>query len=222
MSPIFSKRSLVFPILLLSSIFLHCSLKKVFLSFLDILWNSAFSWAYLSLSPLPFHSLLFSPICKGSSDNNFAFLHFFSLGLFHSLPPIQCYKPPSIVLQALCLQDLIPWIYSSPPLYNQKEFDLGYIGHTWMDWKRSVFIPVPKKDNDRQCSNDWIIALISHASKISLKILQIWLQQYVKGELPDVQAGSRKGRGTRDHISNICWVIEKARGLKKNWLHWLH
>ena len=74
-----------------------------------------------------------------------------------------------------------------------------------MDWKRSVFIPVPKKGNDRECSNDCIIALISHASKISLKILQIWIQQYVKGELPDVQAGFRKGRGARDQISNICW-----------------
>ena len=62
-----------------------------------------------------------------------------------------------------------------------------------MDWKRSVFIPVPKKGNDRECSNYWTIALISHASKISLKILHIWLQRYVKGELPDVQAGFRKG-----------------------------
>ena len=84
-----------------------------------------------------------------------------------------------------------------------------------MDWKRSVFIPVPKKGNDRECSNYWTIALISHASKISLKILQIWLQQYVKGELPDVQAGFRKGRGTRFQITNICRVIEKAKGLKK-------
>ena len=84
-----------------------------------------------------------------------------------------------------------------------------------MDWKRSVFIPVPKKGNDRECSNYRTIALISHASKISLKILQIWLQQYVKGELPDVQAGFRKGRGTRFQITNICRVIEKARGLKK-------
>ena len=88
-----------------------------------------------------------------------------------------------------------------------------------MDWKRSVFIPVPKKGNDRECSNYRTIALISHASKISLKILQIRLQQYVKGELPDVQAGFRKGRGTRFQITNICRVIEKARGLKKNLLH---
>ena len=84
-----------------------------------------------------------------------------------------------------------------------------------MDWKRSVFIPVPKKGNDRECSNYWTIALISHGSKINLKILQIWLQQYMKRELPDVQAGFRKGRGTRFQITNICWVIVKAKGLKK-------
>ena len=75
------KRSLVFPILLFSSISLHWSLGKVFLSFLAILWNSAFKWVYLSFSPLPFASLLFSAICKASSYNHFAFLHCFSLGM---------------------------------------------------------------------------------------------------------------------------------------------
>ena len=75
------KRSLVFPILLFSSISLHCSLKKPFLSLLRILWNSAFSWVYLSLSPLPFTSLLFSAICQASSDHHFAFLHFFFIGM---------------------------------------------------------------------------------------------------------------------------------------------
>ena len=84
------------------------------------------------------------------------------------------------------------------------------------DWKRSVFIPVPKKGNDRECSNYWTIALISHGSKINLKILQIWLQQYVNRELPDVQASFRKGRGTRDQIANICWIMEKAREFQKN------
>ena len=78
------------------------------------------------------------------------------------------------------------------------------------DWKRSVFIPIPKKDNAKECSNYHIIALISHASKVMLKILQDRLQQYVNRELPDVQAGFRKGRGTRDQIANICWIIEKA------------
>ena len=72
------------------------------------------------------------------------------------------------------------------------------------DWKRSVFIPAPKKDNAKECSNYHTIALISHASKIKLKVLQARLQQYVNCELPDVQAGFRKGRGTRDQIANIC------------------
>ena len=84
------------------------------------------------------------------------------------------------------------------------------------DWKRSVFIPIPKKGNAKECSNYRTIALISHASKIMLKILQARRQQYVNRELPDVQAGFRKGRGTRDQIANICWSIEKAREFQKN------
>ena len=79
------------------------------------------------------------------------------------------------------------------------------------DWKKSVFIPIPKKGNAKECSNYHTIALISHASKVMLKILQARLQQYVKRELPGVQAGFRKGRGTRDQIANIHWIIEKAR-----------
>ena len=79
------------------------------------------------------------------------------------------------------------------------------------DWKRSVFIPIPKKGNDKECSNYCTIALISHASKVMLKILQVRLQQYVNHERPDVQAGFRKGRGTRDQIANIRQIIEKAR-----------
>ena len=77
------------------------------------------------------------------------------------------------------------------------------------DWKRSVFIPVPKKGNAEECSNYRTIALISHTSKVMLKILQARLQQYVNCELPDVHAGFRKGRGTRDQIVNIRWIIEK-------------
>ena len=84
------------------------------------------------------------------------------------------------------------------------------------DWKRSVFIPIPKKGNAKECSNYHTIALISHASKVMLKILQARLQQYVNLELPDVQAGFRKGRGTRDQITNICWIIKKAREFQKN------
>ena len=83
------------------------------------------------------------------------------------------------------------------------------------DWKRPVFIPIPKKGNAKECSNYCTIALITYASKVMLKILQARLQQYVKRELPDVQAGFRKGRGTRDQIANICWMIEKAREFRK-------
>ena len=78
-------------------------------------------------------------------------------------------------------------------------------------WKRSVWIPVPKKGNAKECSNYHTIVLISHASKVILKILQARLQQNVNHELPDVQAGFRKGRGTRDQIANIRWIIRKAR-----------
>ena len=84
------------------------------------------------------------------------------------------------------------------------------------DWKRSVFIPIPKKSNAKGCSNCHTIALISHSSKVMLKILQAGLQQYVNHELPDVQAGFRKGRGTRDQIANILWIIKKAREFQKS------
>ena len=84
------------------------------------------------------------------------------------------------------------------------------------DWKRSVFIPIPKKGNAKECSNYRTIALISHISKVMLKILQARFQQYVNCELPDVQAGFRKGRGTRGQTANICWIMEKAREFQKN------
>ena len=84
------------------------------------------------------------------------------------------------------------------------------------DWKRSVFIPISKKGNAKECSNYHTIALISHTSKVMLKILQARLQQYVNRELLDVQARFRKSRGTRDQIANICWIIEKARKFQKN------
>ena len=91
------------------------------------------------------------------------------------------------------------------------------------DWKRLVFIPIPKKGNAKECSNYRTIVLISHASKVLLKILQARLQQYVNRELPDVQAGFRKGRGTRNQIANIRWIIEKARVPEKHLLllYWL-
>ena len=84
------------------------------------------------------------------------------------------------------------------------------------DWKRSVFIPIPKKVNAKECSNYCTIALISHASQVMPKVLQARLQQYVNRELADVQAGFRKGRGTRGQIANICWITEKARESWKN------
>ena len=82
--------------------------------------------------------------------------------------------------------------------------------------KRSVFIPIPKKGNIKECSNYLTIALISHTSKVMLNILQARLQQYVNHELPDGQAGFRKGRGTKDQIANILWIIKKARVFQKN------
>ena len=87
----------------------------------------------------------------------------------------------------------------------------------WLqDWKRSVFISVPKKGNDKQCLNYHIFALILHASKLMLKILQASLQQYMNWELLDVQAGFRKGSSTRDQIANIHWLIKKAKEFQKN------
>ena len=94
--------------------------------------------------------------------------------------------------------------------------------HIWktqqwpQDWKRSVFIPIPKKRNAKECSDYRTIVLISHANKVMLKILQTRLQQYVKHGLPDVQVGLRKGRGTRDQIANSLWIIKKAGKYQKN------
>jgi len=84
------------------------------------------------------------------------------------------------------------------------------------DWKRSVFIPLPKKGNAKECSNYCTIALISHASKVILKNIQARLQQYMNQKLPDVEAGFRKGRGTRDQIANIRWIIESKRVPEKH------
>ena len=122
------KRSLVFSILLFFSISLHCSLKKTFLSPLALLWNIAFSWVCLSLSPLSFASLLFSAICQASSDNHFTFLHFFFLGMVLFITSCTVLQT-SVHSSSGTLSDLIPWIYSSPPLYNHKGFDAG------KDWR---------------------------------------------------------------------------------------
>ena len=95
--------------------------------------------------------------------------------------------------------------------------------HQWpQDWKRSVFIPVPKMGSAKECSNYCAIALISHASKVMLKILQARLQQYMNQELPDVQSGFRKSRGTRDQIANVSWIIKKVREFQKKHLFLLY
>ena len=89
--------------------------------------------------------------------------------------------------------------------------------HQWpQGWKMSVFIAIQKKGSAKECSNYYTIALISHASKVMLKILQARLQQYMSHELPDVQVGFQKGKGTRDQIANIPWIIEKLREFQKN------
>ena len=88
------------------------------------------------------------------------------------------------------------------------------------DWGRSVLIPTPKKGNANECLNYHTIAPISHISKVMLKTLQARLQQYINHELPDIQAGFREGRGARDQVANICWIIEKARDLQKNIYFW--
>ena len=90
------------------------------------------------------------------------------------------------------------------------------------DWKRPVFIPIPKKGNAKECSNYCTIALISHTSKVMLKIFQARLQHYVNHELPDIQAGFRKGRGTRDQIANICWIMEKSKRIPEKHLFLLY
>ena len=102
-------------------------------------------------------------------------------------------------------------------LFTSKICQLVWKTQQWpQDWKRSVFIPIPKKGNAKECSNYCTTALISHTSKVMLKILQARLQQYVNRELPDVQAGFRKGRRTRDQIANIRWIMEKARVPEKH------
>ena len=96
-------------------------------------------------------------------------------------------------------------------------YNMSYKTQLWpQDWKRSFFIPIPKKGNPKECSNYRTIALISQTSKAMLKILQGKLQQYMNRELPDVQAGFRKDSGTRDQIANMHWIIKKASEFKKN------
>ena len=128
---IFLKISLVFPILLFSSISLHWLLRKAFLSHHAILWNSAFKWVYLSFSPLHFTSLLFSAICKASLDNHFAILLFFFLWMV--LITASCTMSwTSVHSFSGTLSDLIPWLYLLLPLCNHKGFDLGHTGMVFL------------------------------------------------------------------------------------------
>ena len=131
---IFLKRSLVFPSLFFPSISLHWLLRKNFLSLLAILCNSAFKWVYLSFSPLPLASLLFSAIRKPPQTAILPFCISFSLGWSWSLPPVQCHEALFLVLQAFCLSDLMPWIYLSLPLYNHKARECFYMQY-WVPIK---------------------------------------------------------------------------------------
>ena len=132
---IFLTRSLVFPILLFSSISLHWSLGKAFLFLLAIFfWNSAFKWEYLSFSPLLFILFFSQLFVRPPQTGILLFFISFPSGWSWSLSPAQCHEPPSIVHQALCLSDLVPWIYFLLPLYH-KGFDLG---HTWMVYRFSL------------------------------------------------------------------------------------
>ena len=112
---------------------------------------------------------------------------------------LSCFKSSEMMLWKCCTQ------YTSE--FGKQQWP--------QDWRRSVFIPIPKKGNAKESSNYWTIALISHASKVLLKILQARLQWYMNHELPDVQAGFRKGWETRDQIVNIHWIIKKAREFQK-------
>ena len=113
------------------------------------------------------------------------------------------------MIQLSCIQFFAtPWTATCQQIWKTQQLP--------QDWKRSLFIPIPKKGNAKECSKNRTIALISHANEVMLKILQARLQQYMNHELPDVQTGFRKGRGTRDQIANIRWDIEKAREFQKN------
>ena len=125
-SPTFLKRSLVLPVLIFSSISFHCSHKKAFLSLFASLWNSPFSWEYLSISPLRLLLFFSQLFLRPPQTKIFPSCISFSLGWFWSLVLVEGYKLLVIVLQTLYLPSIIPWIYLSPPLYNHKGFDLGH------------------------------------------------------------------------------------------------
>ena len=122
------------------------------------------------------------------------------------------YSQPSSSVLGILQARILEWVAMTSSRGSSQSRDQTCIIQQWpQDWKRSVFIPIPKKGNAKECSNYHTVALISHTSKVMLKILQDRLQQYVNRDLPDVQAVFRKDRGTRDQIGNIHWIIEKAR-----------
>ena len=159
---------------------------------MDFFCNSLFWWL------LPKETSLIQ--CGGLSLNiSYTNLNYYKIGSSYGIPVelFQILKDDAVkVLHSICQQ-----------IWKTQQWP--------QDWKRSVFTPIPKKGNDKECSNYCTNALISHASKVMLKILQVRLQQYVNHELPDVKAGFRKGRGTRDQIANIHWIIKKAREFHK-------
>ena len=119
------------------------------------------------------------------------------------------------------------WVISNPQRWCGESAALNMAvnletQHGPQDWKRSVFTPLPKGGNAKECSNDWAIKRISHASKVMLEILQDRLQQYVNCELPDVQAAFTKGRGTRNQIANISWIIKKSKRVPEKHLFLLY
>ena len=144
--------------------------------------------------------------CLGSKPR--LFCHFWGCTkycILHSFVDYEGYSIYSMGLLPSLKKDVIKVLHSlCQQIWNTQQWP--------QDWKRSILIPTPKKGSSKECANHWTVALIFHARKVMLKILHAGLQHYVNQELPDVQAGFRKGRGTRDQIANICWIVEKASG----------
>ena len=197
LSLIFLKRSLVFPILLFSSVSLHWSLRKAFLSLLAVLWNSAFKCVYLSFSPLPFASLLFSAICKASSDNHSAFLHFFLLQMI--LITASYTMSQSFVHSSLgILSDLIPGISLSLPLYNQTgKFwrdgnnwppDLPPEKSLWQDKKQQLELDMEQHTGSK-LGKEYIKAVYCHPAYLSYmqstsREMPDWMKQKLESRFP--------------------------------------
>ena len=183
-SLIFLKRSLIFPILLFFSISLYWSLRKTLFPLLAILWNSAFRWIYLSFSPLPFASLLFSAIYKASSDNHFAFLHFFFLGMVLITASCRLLKT-SVHSCSGTLSVIIHGISLSLPLYNCKGFDLG---HTWSSgfpyFSLSLNFAVKSSWSEPQIALGHVfIDCIDFLPLLLQRIYSIWFQDWPSGDV---------------------------------------